>query len=1031
MAFTIDGTRSVYTPKPKPKPPVKPVPVQQKNVKDTNSATKTGERSYSSSVTKLQLERTYRASKPKPAAALEQIKNLPQPNSYNKSEITDYKTEVKKIADNAIVNSERPNVRDFLNSNSGIFSRFTDYFQKSAEYNNQISTLKKFSADAVKYPNTTLTPQTAADDIDRLPRPDRNDSQAILAYNNQRAEIADRTLLYEPRPPKLDDFKKPGLNNATANAELERASRTYEGSMQQLTEAVNFRNSTTPPPINEVEAISAAENLIGKSDNEDEAFRLGQEIGKLSKTNPAEAVRVMSLVQGKLNGSEKGDNVASGFVNSLSDVELANVGQTFPGKIMLSNLKSHLLTGDVHDNEKIQAGRIDVAVTTESQRIASVTQKVETAYEEKGALEASKILREETEKLSPEATAQILPNVKPTTDKIIADLNSSAKPSDGNYNYDFDRFETQVSFDQTLANLSSVAGRVSQTPNGANTVKEFAAPIVEYIKENGVGRYDEALGKTIALGGGAELSVEVISQLQAAGKTGEADDILQNVEDGVKELKKNVEKSLEDYGKASEEFQWLVKNWGPSMDRDELPNAITNYMNDHPELNEKFTTLDNLAASTVRTLNTLTNLPDSMQSLGHFDDVQDKLGELINDEKTQSLITSMPGATQEFATLIKLQAEGQPTLLDKIKEPTGLISNFKGFGEKMADVLLKSTVSSAIEARLSGNFAKADQLIDNLKQYSGLLGVGDEDLEKAVDGLKDIQRADPANINNSLEELNKNLSVEKFAADQPLGRAFRSAGILLSLPGTIDSIKNISDVRSAAEALVGAVGLSADSAELFAGIIKGGKVAGFVDSAAFKAGGKVLGVVGLVFDGVSLIDNLTGDDKDLVNACFDAAALGGGAAILLAGGPVTLGIGAVVLLGAGIGKFIYGNTKEANKHETATTEKFLRDGGVNPNITRELRNQDGDGRSPAAVFAAVADKLNVPKQEFLDYLNTLPADKIHDLVETAHGVTPDDEGNFPDSVYDRPRRFEIPKPNDITDFIGWMRVNGFENAPGL
>lgn len=1046
MVLRIDGN---WTKPVEPKPVPKHHPKTHALSPSHNNVSKTADMRLLGANNRLKLERKFSANQPTPGDALNKINQLPQPNAKNTAAIKTYKEQRSRIAEDAVKNSTPPKFEDFRRLGLNGATASMEYRDALSGYNSQIGELKKISAEAKTYPDKILSPGEAATAINDLPRPDRNNSAEIKDYNQKRADVADAALMYKSEPPKREDFKFAG-NPRFADLEFREASANYSTNLSQLKDYSSARYSQTPPPMNDAEADKAASDLIqkhGGATDENQAFAVGQELAKLSRTKPNEAILVMNKVQAQLNGTEKGDNAASGFIDSLTDGELENLAQTSAGKQMLTDLKPHLLTGDVHDSERRQADRIDSATMSQNQKIEAAKQKIETAYKDKGAVEAAKVLREETEKLSPEAAASILRKVKPTTDKIIADLNDKAKSADGSYGYDINNIKEQIEFDSTLADLSAAVGRASQSPNGKEIVKQFAAPIAEFIKENGVARYDEALGKTIALGGGAELSVEVINQLQAAGKTDEADDILQNVEDGVKELKGNLHDSLEDYGKASEEFQWLTKNWGPMMDKGELENAIAGYMKDHPEVNEKFANLDRLTGSAVRTLNSLDTLPDAVKSLDHYDDVRDAAEELGRDEKTQSLITTMPGATREFANLVKLQTEGEPTLLDGIKEKTGLIGDVKGFGEKMSNVLLKATVSSAIEAKLAGDTKKATQVLDNLKSYGKLFGVSDADLKKIIDGqpaaagkravagLKDIQAAtSAADAEAKLSSLNEDFKVGAFAAEQPLGQAFRGAGILLSLPGTIDSIKNIDNPLDAAKALTDAAGLGRDSAELFAGVIKNAKVTGFVESAGFEAAGKVLGVVGLVFNGISLIDDLTGKDKDVVNAGFDLATLGGGAAVLFAGGPVTLGIGAVVLLGASIGKFIYGNTKEANKHENGTTEKFLRDGGVNPDVTQGLSDQDGDGRSPAPVFKALAKELGVKPQEFLDYLSTLSADKVRDLVGIAHKVDPNDDGNYPVSK-EQPRyggRFPMidNTPNDLKDLAKWMKDNGY-NAPGI
>lgn len=70
----------------------------------------------------------------------------------------------------------------------------------------------------------------------------------------------------------------------------------------------------------------------------------------------------MNKVQEQLKGTAKGDNVASGFIDSLSDSELADLASNFDGKKMLEGLKPHLMSGTIRDSERNQSARIDFAI---------------------------------------------------------------------------------------------------------------------------------------------------------------------------------------------------------------------------------------------------------------------------------------------------------------------------------------------------------------------------------------------------------------------------------------------------------------------------------------------------------------------------------------------------------------------------------------------------------------------------------------------------------------------------------------------
>lgn len=169
----------------------------------------------------------------------------------------------------------------------------------------------------------------------------------------------------------------------------------------------------------------------------------------------------------------------------------------------------------------------------------------ETAYARGGAPAAAKALREVTADQPPEVVAAINAAARPTVDKIITDLASGSKEADG---AQADQGQKQRAFDQTVADLSLSLSRGATTPAGKAELDHAAQSITAAITRDGVGRFDEALGNS-ALGGpnygnfngdgltnldgmasaDTGLAIAVMGQLNTAGKTSEADDILQNV----------------------------------------------------------------------------------------------------------------------------------------------------------------------------------------------------------------------------------------------------------------------------------------------------------------------------------------------------------------------------------------------------------------------------------------------------------------------------------------------------------------------
>jgi len=364
MSFKIDTDFvKPLPPKPLPKPAPKPEPKPPVQQQYNNVSAKKSEAEFVGAINKTRLEKQFAANQPSPSKALEEINNLPKPDLNDKAAVKAYKEQRQQIADNAVKNSQPPRIEDYRNSGLNGATASYEYREAKSYYDSQISQLKKISADAQAYPDKILTPGEAVIEINNLPRPDRNDPKAIQEYNSKRAAIADSALMYA-KPPTLDDFK--GLNGATASYEYRQALSDYNNYVGQLREASNSRYSSAPPPMTDAEADKAAQDLINKNGgatNEDQAYAVGRDVAELAKTDPEAAALVMKKVQEKLNGTDKGDNVASGFVNNLSVEELREVSQANGGETVLKDLQNRLLSGSVHDNEYSEATKIDEAVT--------------------------------------------------------------------------------------------------------------------------------------------------------------------------------------------------------------------------------------------------------------------------------------------------------------------------------------------------------------------------------------------------------------------------------------------------------------------------------------------------------------------------------------------------------------------------------------------------------------------------------------------------------------------------------------------
>lgn len=136
-------------------------------------------------------------------------------------------------------------------------------------------------------------------------------------------------------------------------------------------DALKFRllGTAAPPSGDNAAAERRADDLISQRGgagnvSDGEARGIGKDIAEIAETDPALAIAVMNKVQAKLDNTDKGDNVADGFIAFSTDADLNRVVGTRDGRAMLESIKSRLLGGSVHSGEVGDARRIDKALTS-------------------------------------------------------------------------------------------------------------------------------------------------------------------------------------------------------------------------------------------------------------------------------------------------------------------------------------------------------------------------------------------------------------------------------------------------------------------------------------------------------------------------------------------------------------------------------------------------------------------------------------------------------------------------------------------
>jgi hypothetical protein len=670
---------------------------------------------------------------------------------------------------------------------------------------------------------------------------------------------------------------------------------------------------------------------------------------------------------------------------------------------------------------------------------------VQTAYEEGGASAGAAKLEEVTRDLPPEDVTAILELAQPTIDLITEDLGDRGSEEDGDYDDD-------KPFDEVMTVLATATNRAAGAPNGQEAIDRVGQSIVNNIDPNDIGRFDEALGISVQNGAGGELALSVISQLEAAGRVDQADDILQNVEDGVNALDAQVEDISERTAERDQELAWLIQQWSAYLDDEALQGAIDGYMAEHPDYARDIEERDRLGGALVRTINSLGDLPDNVRNLDHGDDVEGAMRELIGEPRSIAIMSGSESAGLELDRLqavAESQGREAPAIFDIVNSAVDGADNSLLIREAWLDWQLKRSVGSiattgelyrAHEIR----YPEVDERISaerlRLESITIALGFDTNDFSGIYDSFEALagsrNRTDYLRNLGQLQTQIDAFETNRAAEGSTLPGSFRSAGMVLAIAGATSAgfdLADEQDLETVSVATLEMLGLTGEISETQFGqhLLRNHSGLGKV----LSVGGRVAGWAMIAYDGFKAFQYLA--DGDYANAGFSAGAAAGGA-FLLAG---STGVGLVLLGGAIGGKLVYDlwqRSQEANKYESDGAEAFLIGAGMNPELANELINNDSRGRSPAPVFEAVAQSLGVEPGEFFEYFMTLEPDEAKALMEAAHGVDPNDEGEFDmvgadDPVF-RPSLgpfYPEPRPNSIPGLIAWMRANGYEDAPGL
>ena len=518
-----------------------------------------------------------------------------------------------------------------------------------------------------------------------------------------------------------------------------------------------------------------------------------------------------------------------------------------------------------------------------------------------------------------------------------------------------------------VTNLLTVLDRVRGTPAGDTAIRDFAQK---------TGIYDfNSVPNFIASGGSPAYAIAL----------GRPDDVTNGVQQFASGT---LADSVNGYIKETEELNWLVANHGGSMTPDQLQQAIKDYTaGKGPGWEQK---LDGMQEEVAQNGIKLQNQIDAMQAAGGYDDT---IKTLLDDPQNQLALSTALGRHPELATDTRLR---DAALYAKVSE-----GGRKLLGE-MGNAYVKANVLPGLQGANAADPAsmqRAEAALAKLDSpgLAAAYGVDKGKLQDAVDALKKSLPAGAdteAAASRRLADFNKTLSgIKGFESGTGIGQLFRGLGVATTsfsfLNSTNRAFNEPGSYANWLKAGADTFGLTQKTADLL--------VARGADGTMTKAVGSAL--AGKIATGLTGVADAALAFKAASEGDYATAALWGasaaGSGLMLAsgagvigawGGPV--GIALVALAAVGIG--LVAKTSESNKHMNQTSADFLQHAGFKPEVAGALVDQSGEGHSPVPILEKYAEgkgyELRDPqqRQQFVDWVNNMPIDKLEHIRDWLH-----------------------------------------------
>ncbi|ASY65886.1 hypothetical protein SJ05684_b49040 (plasmid) [Sinorhizobium sojae CCBAU 05684] len=541
------------------------------------------------------------------------------------------------------------------------------------------------------------------------------------------------------------------------------------------------------------------------------------------------------------------------------------------------------------------------------------------------------------------------------------------------------------------ANMMTIIDRIAGTPGGDQLARRFAA----------LGGYHPNV-MPMAISNGSRLDYPIA----VAGGSAKAapNFVTENIVPNVKQYASGtVNRDVIAYGAHMQELQWLVSNHGKTMTPEQLTKAIADYKKDKgAEWGVTEQRLeDNIAANGKKLLQQLTALGELPPELASQQQaVDEQIGKILSDEKTAMAINI---AMRKDPALLE-----SPAVLNLMSYQARLSDRGRKLAEEATTQIIRHKVLPSftdLQSDDPAEIGKARASLETLKKgkLSQMLGIPGIDMDRAIDAVTkslpeagetlEQSSAKMAQLNEDLNDLKSSSGVRSFANTTGPGQILRLIGVAAtgaSLANSAATAQNNPTLRNSLKVAIDAVGLGQRAVEIL-----GGMDHLDADSAAVRHFGsssrpavKFLGALSGGFDAWMAVDHFR--DGDPLMGSLSAAAAGGTIMAALGTGTMFGPAGLVIVGAAVIGQMIVADTRDSNKHMNATSMRFLAHSGLDEGIARVLVDQSGDGHSPVPILGRYAElkgyHLDEPagRQRFVDWLKTIPAEKLEKLRDNLH-----------------------------------------------